>query len=78
MQGQGCGQTSTHGPEWGEDFLPMLQALHRLLSPPFLGAGRSPSTVLMLLAGKHPREVLGCRTSHSGPVPVEEMDFVQT
>lgn len=60
----------------------MLKALHP--SPigffhlPFLELVRSPSTVMMLLAGEHPREALGCRTLFSGLIDVEEMDFVQT
>lgn len=83
MQGQGCGQTSAHGPEWGEDFLPMLKPPPHpsptgFFHLPFLGLVGSPSTVLMLSAGEHPREVLGSRTSLSGSVPLEEMDFIQT
>lgn len=49
---------------------------YRLLSPPFLPT--SPNTVRMLLAGEHPGEVLGCRTSLVGSVPLEEVEFTQT
>lgn len=68
MRGQGCGQTSAHGPEWGKDFLPTLKPPAHpgptgFSHLPFLGLVGSPSTVLMLSAGGHPREVLGSRAS---------------
>lgn len=81
MQGQGCRQTSTHNPERGEALLPVLKdtsVLQASLTSLFLGLVGSPSTVLMLLLGGRPREVLGCLTSLAGSVPLKEMDFVQT
>lgn len=81
MQGQGCGQASTPRPEWGDAFLPVLKGPPGptgFSHLPFLGLVGSPSTVLMLLAGEHSKEVLGCQTSLTGLVPLEEMDLVQT
>lgn len=81
MQGQGCRQTSTHNLEQGEAFLPVLKGtsvLQASLTSLFLGLVGSPSTVLMLLLGEHPREVLGCLTLLAGSVPLKEMDLVQT
>lgn len=81
MQGQGCRQTSTHNPEWGEPFLPVLKGtsvLQASLTSLFLGLVGSPSTVLMLLFREHPREVLECLTLLAGSVPLKEMDLVQT
>lgn len=45
---------------------------------PFSGLVGSPSTVLMLLAGEHPGELLGCWAFLAGSVPPEDMDLVQT
>lgn len=45
---------------------------------PFSGLVGSPtSTVLMLSAGEHPGEVLGCWALLTGSFPLEEMDLVQ-
>lgn len=57
IKGQGCGQTSTHGPEWGEDFVPMLKA------PPALPASL---TALSSDQPQHCADALGRRASWGG------------
>lgn len=83
MQGQGCRQTSTHGPKWGEHFFPVLKPHPtpqpcRLLSPPFLRAGQKPQHCVDALGRRASWEVLEYGTSLARSVPLVEMDFVQT
>ena len=79
MQGQGCRQTSTHRPEQGEAFLPVLKGPSvPQTSLTSLEAGWKPQHCADALVRRASRGGVGCLTSLAGSVPLEEMDLVQT